>query len=81
MAPDVSLATLADQRLLEHFAPAAVVVRSSGQIVRFYGAMDRYIKLPTGEATLDVLTLARDLKPTLRQRCTKRSDAIVGDAC
>ena len=63
--PDV--ATLADQLLLEHFAPAAVVVRSSGQIVRFYGAMERYIKLPRGEATLDVLTLALDpLKPTLR---------------
>ena len=63
--PDV--ATLADQLLLEHFAPAAVVVRSNGQIVRFYGAMDRYIKLPSGEATLDVLTLALDpLKPTLR---------------
>ena len=60
-------ATLADQRLLEHFAPAAVVVRRTGQIVRFYGAMDRYIHLPTGEATLDVLALARDaLKPSLR---------------
>ena len=42
-------------------------MRSNGHIVRFYGAMDRYIKLPTGDATLDVLTLARDaLKPTLR---------------
>ena len=65
IAPDVGNA--ADQLLLEHFAPAAVVVRSNGQIVRFYGAMERYIKLPTGEATLDVLTLALDpLKPTLR---------------
>ena len=63
--PDV--ATLADKLLLEHFAPAAIVVRSSGQIVRFYGAMERYIKLPSGEATLDVLTLALDpLKPALR---------------
>jgi two-component system CheB/CheR fusion protein len=66
-ASEPSAATLADQLLLDHFAPAAVVVRSSGQIIRFYGAMDRYITLPKGEATLDVLTLARDaLKPTLR---------------
>jgi two-component system CheB/CheR fusion protein len=67
VASEPTVAALADQVLLGHFAPAAVVVRSSGQIIRFYGAMDRYITLPQGEATLDVLTLARDaLKPTLR---------------
>jgi chemotaxis methyl-accepting protein methylase/signal transduction histidine kinase len=66
-ASEPAPATLADQQLLEHFAPAAVVVRRTGQIVRFYGAMDRYIHLPTGDATLDVLALARDtLKPSLR---------------
>ena len=67
VASEPAIGVLADQLLLEHLAPAAVVVRSSGQIVRFYGAMERYITLPKGEATLDVLTLARDaLKPTLR---------------
>ncbi len=61
-------ATLADQELLDHFAPAAVVVRDNGQIVRFYGAMDRYIHLPSGDATLDVLALVQDdLKPALRE--------------
>jgi two-component system CheB/CheR fusion protein len=60
-------ASLADQQLLAHFSPAAVVVRRSGEIVRFYGAMERYIRHPSGEATLDVLALARDaLRPTLR---------------
>jgi chemotaxis methyl-accepting protein methylase/signal transduction histidine kinase len=66
-ASEPSAAALADQLILDHLAPTAVVVRSTGQIVRFYGAMERYITLPKGEATLDVLTLARDaLKPTLR---------------
>lgn len=66
-AAEASVAAIADQRLLEHFTPAAVVVRSNGQIVRFYGALERFMKLPRGEATLEVLTLARDaLKPTLR---------------
>ena len=56
-----------DQQLLEHFAPPAVVVERTGQIVQLYGAMDQCIQLPTGDATLDVLTLAREaLKPTLR---------------
>jgi two-component system CheB/CheR fusion protein len=67
VASEPTLAALADQLLLDHLAPVAVVVRSNGQIVRFYGAMERYVALPKGEATLDVLTLARDpLKPTLR---------------
>jgi two-component system CheB/CheR fusion protein len=67
VAAEPTVATLADQLLLDHFAPAAVVVRPSGQIVRFYGTMERYITLPKGEATLDVLALARDaLKPTVR---------------
>lgn len=65
--PEPTAAALADDQLLRHLAPAAVVVRRTGQIVRFYGGMDRYIHLPKGEATLDIFTLARDpLKPTLR---------------
>jgi two-component system, chemotaxis family, CheB/CheR fusion protein len=65
--PEPTAVMLADQQLLEHLSPAAVVVRRTGEIVRFYGAMDRYIRHPSGEATLDVLALARDeLKPTMR---------------
>jgi two-component system CheB/CheR fusion protein len=67
IASEPTVTVLADQLLLDHLAPTAVVVRSSGQILRFCGALERYITLPKGEATLDVLTLARDaLKPTLR---------------
>ena len=64
--PEPTAASLGDQQLLEHFAPPAVVVRRTGQIVQ---VMARWtsIQLPTGDATLDVLTLAREaLKPTLR---------------
>lgn len=62
-----TIASVADQQLLEHVSPAAVLVRRTGEIVRFYGPIDRYIRHPSGEATLDILTLARDgLKPTLR---------------
>jgi len=58
---------LANEELLDYFAPAAVVVRRNGEIVRLYGAMDRYIHLPAGQATLDVLDLVREsLKSTLR---------------
>lgn len=64
--PEPTAASLADRELLDHFAPAAVVVKSTGQIVRFYGSMDQYVHLPTGDATLDVLALAHEaLKPAL----------------
>ncbi|MBI4485875.1 MAG: PAS domain-containing protein [Acidobacteria bacterium] len=67
IAPEPTVATLADRQLLEHFAPTGVVVKRSGHIVRSYGAMDRYLTVPPGDVTLDILTLARDpLKPTLR---------------
>ncbi len=62
-----AVAAAAEHQLLAHFAPAAVLVRSTGQIVRFYGALRRYLELPSGETTLDVLALAREaLRPTLR---------------
>jgi two-component system CheB/CheR fusion protein len=59
--------TRASQQLLEHLAPAAVVIRRTGQVVHFYGSIKRYLNLPTGRATLDVVTLAREpLRPTIR---------------
>lgn len=65
--PEPSVATLAERQLLEHFDPAAVVVTRSGQVVRVFGPMDRYLNMPTGEAALDLVTLARDpLKSPLR---------------
>jgi len=66
-AIESSVAVLANEKLLEYFAPAAVVVKRNGEMVRLYGAMDRYIHLPAGQASLDVLNLAREpLKSTLR---------------
>jgi two-component system CheB/CheR fusion protein len=67
VAVEPTLSTVADEFLLERLAPAALVVRSSGHIVRFYGAMERYITLPKREANLNALSLARAaLRPTLR---------------
>ena len=82
-AAEPSLAALTDEQLLDHFTPAAVVVRSSGEIVRFYGGLEPYMKLPTGEATLEVLTLVRDaLTPTVRaalNEAVRRNREIVLD--
>lgn len=63
---------LADRRLLEHFGATAVLVRSTGEILRFYGAVARYLQLPSGTPTLDVFKLARPaLRPLLREALRK----------
>lgn len=67
-APEAIVPALADQRLLDHFNAAAVLVRPTGQILRCYGALGRYLQLPSGMPAPDVLKLARDvLKPTLHE--------------
>jgi len=59
---------LADRALLEHFGVTAVLVRASGEILRFYGRLARYLQLPSGVPKADLFTLARDmLKPSLRE--------------
>lgn len=78
------VAVHADQRLLEHFAATAVLVRSSGEILRFYGALARYMQLPSGVPTLDLLKLVRNvLKPTLREalrEATRQNRQVVREA-
>jgi PAS domain S-box-containing protein len=67
-APEGSVAAVPDQRVLDHVAPASLVVRSGGHIVGMYGALERYIQLPTDDAPWDAVALARDaIKPALRQ--------------
>ena len=62
-----TLSALAEHQMLGHFGPAAVVVNRNGQILHFFGEMDRYLNLPTGSPTLDLAMLAREpLKPVLR---------------
>ncbi|HYL01211.1 MAG TPA: chemotaxis protein CheB [Steroidobacteraceae bacterium] len=83
-AHEPAVAATADRRLLEHFAATAVLVRPSGEILRFYGALTPYLQLPGGLPTLDVLKLARDvLRPSLREaldEAVRRNRQVVLEA-
>ena len=62
-----NLAELAQRSLLSTFAPASVLVNRSRQALYYFGPTDRYLKLPTGEATQDILLAAREgLRPAIR---------------
>jgi two-component system CheB/CheR fusion protein len=49
----------ASRLLVERYAPPAIVVDSGFRIVRSTGRTARYLELPTGDASLDVLRMAR----------------------
>ena len=49
-----------DRRLLQQYAPAAVFVDESLEIVHSRGDVDRYLKLSSGRATLSILKMARE---------------------
>ena len=57
----------ADRRLLERYGPAGVVVDDALQIVEFRGATGRYLEPAPGDASLNLLKMAREgLLPALR---------------
>ena len=59
---------LSTQRLLlEELAPAAVLINSKFEILYFLGPTTRFLDVPTGEPTRDLLSMAREgLRSRLR---------------
>lgn len=46
--------------LLEHYAPASVLIDRRARILYFHGTTSDYLEQPSGEPTRDLLTMARD---------------------
>ncbi len=63
MAPVSSghrLADLSQKLLIERYAPAAVLINPRMETLFVQGAADQYLKVPAGEASQDLLAMARD---------------------
>ncbi len=60
MEPGVSLADLSRQLLLERFVPPSVLVNESGDILYIQGRTGRYLEPASGEAAMNVFTMARE---------------------
>lgn len=58
--PVKNLQVLADQLLLREFAPAAVLVNASGDIIYICGRTGRYLEPAAGKANWNVYAMARD---------------------
>ena len=73
-------AQLAGARILEHFAPAFVVVNSIGEVLHFSSGTGKYLEAAPGAPTRDVVSLARrGLRPELRSilRTAVESDRAI----
>ncbi len=59
----VDLQSLAERKILDQYAPAAVLVNDRYEILHFVGRTERYLVPPTGNPSFNVLNMARaDLK-------------------
>ena len=79
-AAHVNLGEIAQRMLLEAYAPASVLVNHKSEGLYFFGATDRYLQVARGDATRDLIAMARgSLRTTLRaaiQRASREHAAV-----
>ena len=77
------LSDIAQQYLLQEFAPAAVLVNNKYQIVHFSGLTSRYLEQPSGSPSQDLLVLAKhEMRAKLRlalRRVKKENKRVLID--
>jgi two-component system CheB/CheR fusion protein len=55
-----SLGDLSQKLLLENYAPASVLINSKCEGLYYFGPVDNYLKVPGGDASGDILAMARE---------------------
>ncbi len=73
--PDLRAVTLAG--LLEPFGTAAILIRENGEILHILGRTGKYLEAASGDAEMNILTMAReglrsDLRRALRQSAARK---------
>jgi two-component system, chemotaxis family, CheB/CheR fusion protein len=78
-APRSKIGNLAQQALLDAYAPASVLVNARREAIYFFGAVDRYLRVAPGEASRDLFAMARDGLRTKLRTAIRQADR--GHAC
>jgi two-component system, chemotaxis family, CheB/CheR fusion protein len=78
------LASVAQQRLLERYAPASVLINRACEILYFHGEIDDYLVHPTGVPTRDLLAKARSglrskLRAAVQEAIRGEQRVVIGD--
>ena len=55
-----TIGNLARQALLDAYAPASVLINARHEGLYYFGPIDRYLKVAAGEASRDLLAMARE---------------------
>jgi len=79
--PKVNLSHIADQILLDEYAPPSVIVNEKFEILHFRGRTGPYLELPTGEASFNILKMINEqlrieLRSAIHKAFTKREKVI-----
>lgn len=78
-----ALAELCRRLVMENYAPAAVLINSKHECLYYLGPTDRYLRVPAGHPTRDLLAMAHpNIRIKLRsaiQRATQQNLRIVVD--
>jgi len=78
-----TLAEFCRRLVMESYAPAAILINSKHECLYYLGSTDRYLHVPTGRPTRDLLAMARpNIRIRLRaaiQRATQENLRIVVD--
>jgi two-component system CheB/CheR fusion protein len=56
----MNIQTLADQLLLQHFAPASVIVNENGDIIYINGHTGKYLEPAVGKANMNIFAMLRE---------------------
>jgi len=59
VSPDAPISGIAEKLLLDRYAPPCVLVNQSGNILYTHGSTSGYLALPQGQASLNILAMAR----------------------
>jgi two-component system CheB/CheR fusion protein len=60
MKPAINLQSLADQLLLQHFSPSAVLTNNKGDIIYISGRTGKYLEPAAGKANWNIFAMARE---------------------
>jgi two-component system CheB/CheR fusion protein len=79
--PKRSLRELAEQALLEQYAPPGVVINEQGTILYFHGKTGKYLEPASGEASLNLFRMAREglhivLPTAVREAMKQQSETL-----
>jgi two-component system CheB/CheR fusion protein len=83
--PRTKIGYLAQQTLLDAYAPASVLINARREGLYYFGPIDRYLKIAAGEPSRDLFVMARDglrtkLRAAIRQAGREHGRVTFGGA-